>query len=97
MSETKVVAVVGATGARGGGLVRAILDDPDAGFRVRALKRNPVSEKAEALAAPGAEVVRANLDDRESLERAREGAAAAFFVTNFWEHFSPAKEYRTST
>ncbi len=92
MNESKVVAVVGATGAQGGGLVRAIQEDPGSGFRVRALTRNPASEKAESLAAQGVEVVRADLDDRESLERALEGAAAAFFVTNFWEHFSPAKE-----
>ena len=92
VNDEKVVAVVGATGAQGGGLVRAILADPAAGFRVRALTRNPTSEKAESLAAQGVEVVRADLDDRESLERALEGAGAAFFVTNFWEHFSPAKE-----
>ena len=92
MNESKVVAVVGATGAQGGGLVRAILKDPASGFRVRALTRNPASEKAESLAAQGADVVGADLDDSESLERALKGAAAAFFVTNFWEHSSPAKE-----
>ena len=29
-SETKIIAVVGATGAQGGGLIRAILAHPDA-------------------------------------------------------------------
>jgi uncharacterized protein YbjT (DUF2867 family) len=93
MSEKKVIAVVGATGAQGGGLARAILEDPEGGFAVRALTRNPGSEKASALAATGAEVVEADLDDEASLVRALEGAHGAFFVTNFWEHFSPEKEY----
>jgi len=92
MADSRIIAVVGATGAQGGGLVRAILDDPEGGFSVRALTRNPDSEKARALAAGGAEVVTADLDDEESLVRALDGAYGAFFVTNFWEHFSPEKE-----
>jgi uncharacterized protein YbjT (DUF2867 family) len=92
MPDRKVIAVTGATGAQGGGLARAILDDPDGGFKVRAITRNPDSDRARALAAAGAEVVVADLDDEESLVRALEGAYGAFFVTNFWEHFSPEKE-----
>ncbi|UHQ19165.1 NmrA/HSCARG family protein [Lysobacter sp. KIS68-7] len=90
--STKTIAVVGATGAQGGGLARAILDDPKGGFRVRAITRHADSDKARALAAAGAEVVAADLDDEASLERALKGAYGAFFVTNFWEHFSPDKE-----
>jgi uncharacterized protein YbjT (DUF2867 family) len=93
MSGRKMIAVVGATGAQGGGLARAILEDPEGEFAVRALTRDPTSEKARALAASGAEVVAADLDDEESLVRALEGADGAFFVTNFWEHFSPEREY----
>lgn len=92
MAERKLIAVVGATGAQGGGLARAILDDPDGGFAARALTRHPDSDKALALAARGAEVVVADLDDEASLERALHGAHGAYFVTNFWEHFSPEKE-----
>lgn len=92
MQDKKLIAVVGATGAQGGGLVRAILDDPDGGFAVRAITRDPTSDKARALAARGAEVVAADLDDPASLERALQGAHGAYFVTNFWEHFSPDKE-----
>lgn len=92
MAERKLIAVVGATGAQGGGLARAILDDPDGGFAVRALTRHPESDKALALAARGAQVVAADLDDETSLERALHGAHGAYFVTNFWEHFSPEKE-----
>lgn len=92
MSDKKVIAVLGATGAQGGGLVRAILDDPEGGFAVRAITRNASSEKAKQLAAQGAEVVEADLDDVESLKKAFAGAYGIYAVTNFWEHFSPEKE-----
>jgi len=88
----KVIAVVGATGAQGGGLVRAILADKAGGFTARAITRNAGSDKAQALKQLGAEVVSADLDDVESVKRAFQGAYGAYCVTNFWEHFSPEKE-----
>ena len=88
----KTIAVVGATGAQGGGLVRAILGDPSDEYAVRALTRDAHSEKAKALAALGAEIVAANVDDAASLGRAFQGAHGAFCVTFFWDHFSPEKE-----
>jgi len=88
----KVIAVVGATGAQGGGLVRAILSDKTGPFTARAITRNVDSDKARALADAGAEVVAADLDDVKSLKKAFEGAHGAFCVTNFWEHFKPEKE-----
>jgi hypothetical protein len=36
LAEQKIIAVVGAKGAQGGGFVRAILNDPDGGFVDRA-------------------------------------------------------------
>ncbi|MBG0567195.1 NmrA/HSCARG family protein [Actinoplanes aureus] len=92
MSEKKIIAVVGATGSQGGGLVRAILADPDGGFAVRALTRDVTSPKAQELVKLGAEVVQADNYDPESLERAFAGAYGAFLVTNFWAHMSAAKE-----
>ncbi|MCC6193850.1 MAG: NmrA family NAD(P)-binding protein, partial [Burkholderiales bacterium] len=74
MSQPKVIAVLGATGAQGGGLVRAILEDPAGGFTARAVTRDVNSDKARALAAAGAEVVAADVDDAKSLERAFAGA-----------------------
>ena len=59
----KLIAVVGATGAQGGGLARAILNDKNGPFTVRAITRNANSDKAKALADAGAEVVTADLDD----------------------------------
>ena len=88
----KIIAVAGATGAQGGGLTRAILDDPNGGYTARALTRDPNSDKAKALAKAGAEVVGANVDDVGSLVNAFKGADAAYCVTFFWEHFSPQKE-----
>ncbi|MFL6280917.1 MAG: NmrA/HSCARG family protein [Vicinamibacterales bacterium] len=88
----KVIAVVGATGAQGGGLARAILSDPSGGFACRAITRDPNKDKAKELVAKGAEVVRADIDDVESMKKAFSGAYGAFCVTNFWEHFSAEKE-----
>ncbi len=88
----KVIAVVGATGAQGGGLVRAILADPEGGFAVRAITRDVNSDKAKELAALGAEVVAGDVDDEASLRRAFDGAYGAYCVTFFWAHFSPVKE-----
>ena len=92
MAEKKIIAVVGATGAQGGGLVRAILNDKNGAFTVRAITRNVQSDKAKGLAGLGAEVVAADLDSPESLKKAFAGAYGVFCLTNFWEHFSPEKE-----
>jgi uncharacterized protein YbjT (DUF2867 family) len=88
----KIIAVVGATGAQGGGLVRAILADKESAFAVRALTRKPDGDKGRDLAKLGVEVVAADMDDASSVERAFQGAHGAFCVTNFWEHFSAEKE-----
>ena len=88
----KIIAVVGATGAQGGGLARAILNDPSGDFTARVITRDLKTEKAVAFAKLGAEVVAADVDDIASLKRAFQGAYGAFCVTFFWNHFSPEKE-----
>jgi uncharacterized protein YbjT (DUF2867 family) len=92
MPEKKIIAVIGATGAQGGGLVRAIQADKSGEFAARAITRNPNSEKAQALRAAGVEVVAGDADQPEMLGKAFAGAYGAFLVTNFWEHFSPERE-----
>src|SRR3984885_9465102 len=92
MADKKIIAVVGATGTQGGGLCQGILPDPNGGCAVRAITRDPNKDNAKALAAKGAEVVTANLDDAESLTKALAGADGVFGVSNFWEHFSAEKE-----
>jgi len=92
VSDTKRIAVIGATGAQGGGLVRAILSDPEGGFSVRGLSRTPDSTKSLNLEEAGAEMVEADLDIMESLEDAFRGVHGVFAMTNYWEHFSPERE-----
>jgi uncharacterized protein YbjT (DUF2867 family) len=91
-TDKKIIAVVGATGAQGGGLVNAILKDKKGPFAVRAITRDPNSAKAKALADAGAEVVAADVDDEKSLAKAFKGAHGAFCVTFFWAHLKPEKE-----
>jgi len=92
MAEKRVIAVMGATGAQGGGLVRAILADRNGPFTARAVTRKPESEKARALAALGAQIVAGDADDPLSLDRAFAGAYGAYCVTNYWEHLSAERE-----
>ena len=92
MADKKVIAVVGSTGSQGGGLCRAILNDKKGEFACRAITRDPNKDKAKALAAQGAEVVKADIDDVASLKKAFAGAHGVYGVTNFWEHFSAEKE-----
>ncbi len=89
-----IIAVVGATGQQGGGLVRAIAADPAERFDVRAITRDPSSSAAQDLHALGAEVVGADLDEPTTLKEAFAGAHGAFCVTNFWEHMDPDRETR---
>jgi uncharacterized protein YbjT (DUF2867 family) len=92
MADKKILVVIGATGAQGGGLARAIAADKSSSFAARAVTRKVDSDKAKALKADGAEVVAADLDDAKSLESAFAGASGVFCVTNYWEHFSPERE-----
>jgi uncharacterized protein YbjT (DUF2867 family) len=93
MTDKKIIAVVGATGQQGGGLARAILDNPTGQFAVRAITRRPDSAAAHALADRGAEVVAGDLDDAASLTAALQGAYGAYFVTSFWEYNSVEREH----
>ncbi len=93
MSDTKIIAVVGATGAQGGGLVRAILRHPSGGFTARAITRDVNSRQGARrwpLWAPRSwlptSTTRASLRTRVCRRPRR------FCVTFFWEHFSPEKE-----
>jgi len=92
MKQKQIIAVIGATGAQGSGLVRAIMGDKGGPFTARAITRDVSSDKAKALAALGAEVVAGDVDDVASLRKAFQGGYGAYCVTFFWEHFSPEKE-----
>ena len=92
MFQKKIIVVFGATGAQGGGLAKAILNDKNSEFSVRAVTRDVNSDKSKELANLGAEVVAGDVDDIESLKKNLAGAYGAYFVTFFWAHFSPEKE-----
>lgn len=87
-----VIAVFGATGAQGGGLVRALLASGERAFRVRAVTRQPGGAAARALSDLGAEICAADLDDAASVDRALAGAHGAFCATCWREHFRPGRE-----
>jgi uncharacterized protein YbjT (DUF2867 family) len=76
-NRDRLILVLGATGQQGGVTVRALLRD---GWRVRALVRNPENAKSQALQSLGVELVRGDLTDRASIERAAEGAHGVFSV-----------------
>ncbi|MEU6863451.1 NmrA/HSCARG family protein [Streptomyces sp. NPDC046876] len=92
MDGKRVITVFGATGHQGGSLARAVLEDKDSGFTVRAVTRRPDSDRAGQLERLGAEIVRADMDDEASLQSALDGAYGAYLVTNFWEDMSAAHE-----
>jgi uncharacterized protein YbjT (DUF2867 family) len=97
MADKKIIAVIGATGAQGGGLVRAILNDPNGGFQARAITRDITSDKAKELARLGAHVVEADVNDVESLKKAFKGAYGVYCVTFFWADLLPEKEIVQAT
>jgi len=92
MPDKKIIVVFGATGAQGGGLAHAILNDENSEFAIRAVTRDANSDKAQQLAQKGAEVVTADIDDPDALKAALKGAYGAYFVTFFWSHMSPERE-----
>lgn len=93
----KIIAIMGATGAQGGGVARAIAADSTGPFAARAITRHPNSDKAAALKALGVEVVAGDSDDPASLEAAFAGAYGAFCVTNYWEHLDVDREGRQAS
>lgn len=87
--DYKIIAVTGATGSQGGGVVNVMNKTP--GWKVRAITRNPTSDAAKKLAAEGVEVVQADYDNEESLRNAFKGVHAVFAVTQWWEHVFKGK------
>jgi uncharacterized protein YbjT (DUF2867 family) len=82
MAGRNDILVTGATGQQGGAVARELLAR---GYHVRALSRKPDTEKAQALAVLGAEVVQGDLDDAASLQRVTKDVWGVFSVQNTWE------------
>ena len=82
MANTRIVLITGATGKQGGAVAHELAGK---GFTLRAMTRKPDSDAAKALAAKGVQIVKGDLDDAASLEKALEGAWGVFGVQNTWE------------
>ena len=79
----KLICIIGVTGNQGGSVAQRFLQDPD--YRVRGITRNPDSQAARKLAAAGVEIVKADLDNVDSLKEAFRGSPSVIFsVTNYW-------------
>ncbi|KAL2681185.1 hypothetical protein Neosp_008792 [[Neocosmospora] mangrovei] len=96
MAGKKIITVFGATGQQGGSVVANFLNDAKLSgeWAVRAVTRDVNKESAKKLAALGAEVVQADLSDRQTLDKAVSGAEAVFAVTNYWESMDAELEVR---
>jgi uncharacterized protein YbjT (DUF2867 family) len=90
VSSRKTILVIGASGAQGGSVARALLERGS--FNVRAFTRKPDSPAALELASRGAGIAAGDLDDRDSIAAALDGVHGVFGVTNFWEHFEKEGE-----
>lgn len=91
-----IVTVFGATGNQGGSVVSTILSTPELSskYKVRAVTRDPNKEESKKLAEAGAEVVKAELNDYESVKEAVAGSYAVFGVTDFWKLLSKDAEFK---
>jgi hypothetical protein len=78
--------------SQGGSVVQAFLQDPSK-FHIRALTRNIASPKSQKLASQGVELMQADLDNAESLQRAFEGAHIIYAMTDFWQSMSGSIEF----
>jgi hypothetical protein len=86
MASKRIITVFGATGNQGGSVIDIILARPDlaAKYAIRGISRDPASGKSKALTARGVEIIKANLDDLESIKKAVNGSHGVFGVTDFW-------------
>ncbi|KAH8591019.1 NmrA-like family protein [Bisporella sp. PMI_857] len=90
MASKKIIVVFGATGNQGGSVVQTLLKDPE--YEVRAITRDTSKPAAAALAEKGAIVLKADLDDKESLRVVLKDAYGVFAVTNFMDSFDVERE-----
>src|SRR5215472_4227054 len=77
----KLVLVTGATGRQGGAVIRHMLPK---GWKLRALTRKTDGADAQRLKDQGIEVVKGDMEDPASLERALRGVYAVYSVQDFW-------------
>jgi hypothetical protein len=86
---TKLIVIVGITGNQGGSVAEAFLKDPE--YKIRGISRDPTGTSSQALIAKGIEIVKAELEDVESLKAAFKGADVIFGNTAFSNVFAMPK------
>lgn len=94
-TTSKTIAIVGATGHQGGATVKAFHALQESGnkdYLVRAITRDPNSEKAKALEPIVKEIVKADANDVDSMVEAFKGCYGAFLVSDFWQNMDVNNE-----
>ncbi|KAL8709166.1 MAG: hypothetical protein Q9220_006046 [cf. Caloplaca sp. 1 TL-2023] len=91
---SKLLTVFGATGNQGGSVIAAVLANSklSAEYKIRGITRDPSKPAGQKLADKGVELVKADLNDKDSVKKATEGSHAVFGVTNYWEFLDKNKE-----
>ncbi|KAF9913936.1 hypothetical protein BX616_009289 [Lobosporangium transversale] len=80
---SKILVVFGATGQQGGSVVNYVLNDPELSkqFKIRAVTRDPSKPAAQTLQQQGVDIVKGDVDDKESIKYALQDAHTVFGVT----------------
>ena len=96
MADKKILVVFGATGNQGGSVVDSILSDPKTSneFKIRGITRDPSKPNAQALTTRGVECVAADINSKDQIRSALQGAYAVFAVTNYWEKMDAELEMK---
>ncbi|KAJ7600216.1 hypothetical protein C8J56DRAFT_1072978 [Mycena floridula] len=81
-TNKKIITVFCATGRQGSGAVKLLVEDGT--YAVRAVTRNPESAASKDIAAKGVELVKADLNDRDSVLAAVKGSYGVIGITDFW-------------
>lgn len=86
MSAKRLITVFGATGNQGGSVISVILSHSNlaAKYSLRGISRDPTSGSSQKLVSQGVEMVKADLDDADSLRQAVQGSYGVFGVTDYW-------------
>ena len=96
MADKKILVVFGATGNQGGSVINSILSDSKTSneFKIRGITRDPSKPNAQALVARGVECVAADINSKDQIKAALQGAYAVFAVTNYWEKMDAELELK---
>src|SRR5271170_3018041 len=80
---SKVLVIFGATGQQGSSVINCVINDPELSkqYKVRGVTRDPSKLAAQSLQQRGVEIVKGDVDDKESLKQVLQGSHTVFAVT----------------